>query len=571
MGYKAFALKWRPQNFEEVVGQEHITTTLKNAIKQKRIAHAYLFTGPRGTGKTSTARIFAKALNCQAGPTPNPCNRCQNCQEITLSNSLDVLEIDGASNRGIDEIRNLRGNVKLSAASSRYKIYIIDEVHMLTEPAFNALLKTLEEPPVHVKFIFATTHPEKIIPTIISRCQRFDFRRIPTEDIANKLKEIVKEEKLKIDEEAIYLIAKFSEGALRDAESILDQLSSYTGTKITVDGVNSIMGSVGQKFTFDITERIIDKDTAGSLNLLNEVINKGKDLSIFVLELIEHFRNLMIAKEIKDLKEFIDISENYLEKIKKQAEHFSKEDLLYIFSLLSKVQDQMGQLPIHRIPLEMALIKLTKKTDIISTDSLLEKLESLENKLKEHNTNDVPTNQVIKDKNTPPGSNPRSLIKENPKESDVTQNELLENTNFNHEEFKPLWEKACQMIKQIKTPAGLYIAEGIPVGLEKNLLTVGFYPGFSFHKENLEEKVNRKLIEKTFSELLNKKIKIKFIDISSRPKKHETVPKEASATSEEKKNPEDENKVEKKNPLVSSALKLFGGLIIRDESKKTRF
>jgi len=317
MEYQTFALRWRPQTFDEVVGQEHITTTLKNAIRQNRIAHAYLFAGPRGTGKTSTARILAKALNCKEGPKPEPCNKCENCKEITASNSLDVLEIDGASNRGIDEIRALKENVKLSPSSSRYKIYIIDEVHMLTEEAFNALLKTLEEPPEHVKFIFATTRPQKILPTILSRCQRFDFRRIPTKDIVERLKEISKKEKLRVDEDALYLIAKSADGSLRDAESILDQFSSYENKGVTKEDVNSILGSVGQEFLFNMMQKIIDKDTKGTLGLLNEAINKGKNLSMFVSEFIEHIRNMMIAKETDNYKELIDASDEYLKTIKR--------------------------------------------------------------------------------------------------------------------------------------------------------------------------------------------------------------------------------------------------------------
>src|SRR3989338_802344 len=242
MSYQIFARKFRPQTFEDVVGQEPITTTLKNAITKKRIAQSFLFTGSRGVGKTSTARILAKALNCDKGPAPAPCNKCSVCEEITLGNSLDVLEIDGASNRGIDEIRSLRENVKFKPARTRYKIYIIDEVHMLTGEAFNALLKTLEEPPEHVKFIFATTEPHKVPLTILSRCQRFNFKRIATDDIHAKPKESAKEEKLKIEKNALFLIAKASEGALRDAESLLDQLASFAEGKIAEKDVLLMLG-----------------------------------------------------------------------------------------------------------------------------------------------------------------------------------------------------------------------------------------------------------------------------------------------------------------------------------------
>ncbi len=260
MSYVVFALKWRPKNFDEIIGQEQIVTTLKNAIQKNRLAHAYLFAGPRGVGKTSTARILAKTLNCKAGPTLNPCQKCSSCIEISQGRSLDVIEIDGASNRGIDEIRTLRENVKFAPSGGKFKIYIIDEVHMLTTEAFNALLKTLEEPPEFVKFIFATTQPHKVIPTILSRCQRMDFRFIPVMEIIAQLERIVKAEKIDVDKEVLFAIARSSEGSLRDAESVLDQLTSFSKEKISLKDVISVLGLVEQDALFEITDKIIQKD-----------------------------------------------------------------------------------------------------------------------------------------------------------------------------------------------------------------------------------------------------------------------------------------------------------------------
>jgi DNA polymerase-3 subunit gamma/tau len=257
MPYTVFALKWRPKNFDEIIGQDHIVATLKNAIQKNRLAHAYLFAGPRGVGKTSTARILAKALNCKSGPAVNPCLECPSCIEISAGRSLDVIEIDGASNRGIDEIRVLRENVKFSPASGRFKVYIIDEVHMLTTEAFNALLKTLEEPPEFVKFIFATTQPHKVISTILSRCQRFDFRRIPAMEISAQLERIACAERIEVDKEVLFTVAKASDGSLRDAESILDQLISFSREKISLKEVVSVLGLVEQDALFAITEKII--------------------------------------------------------------------------------------------------------------------------------------------------------------------------------------------------------------------------------------------------------------------------------------------------------------------------
>src|SRR3990167_8876021 len=267
MSYLVIARKYRPQSFDEIVGQEHVTQTLKSAIAQGKVAHAYLFSGPRGVGKTSAARILAKSLNCEKGISADPCQKCTNCVEITQGSSLDVLEIDGASNRGIDEVRALRENVKFSPVHGRFKIYIIDEVHSLTHDAFNALLKTLEEPPAHVKFIFATTHPQKVPSTILSRCQSLEFRRISNIQIIQQLKKIVLSEKLNVAEDVFLAIAKASDGSLRDAESMLDELVSFTSASgnIHLKDVNSVLGVVEQEYLFEITDRIIKKDTVGAL------------------------------------------------------------------------------------------------------------------------------------------------------------------------------------------------------------------------------------------------------------------------------------------------------------------
>src|SRR5512139_2944372 len=276
--YLVLARKWRPQLFEEVVGQQPITQTLQNAILKKRVAHAFLFTGARGVGKTSTARILAKALNCEKDLQTNPCNQCTNCQEITHGNSMDVIEIDGASNRGIDEIRELRENVRYTPAKSTYKIYIIDEVHMLTKEAFNALLKTLEEPPPHIIFIFATTEPHKIPATILSRCQRYDFKRIPFKEVIESLKRIMGEEGNEISPRGLLAIARESEGSLRDAQSLLDQVIAYSGTNIHDEDVAEVLGLIDRKMLSDTIEAIADKDVERCMKVIEQVYHFGYDL-----------------------------------------------------------------------------------------------------------------------------------------------------------------------------------------------------------------------------------------------------------------------------------------------------
>ncbi|HDH41198.1 MAG TPA: DNA polymerase III subunit gamma/tau, partial [Candidatus Altiarchaeales archaeon] len=296
MNYQVLTQKWRPKVFQEIVGQEHVTRTLINAISLGRIAHAYLFAGPHGTGKTSTARILAKALNCEKGPTPLPCNKCSNCIEISRGESLDVLEIDGASNRGIDEIRELRERIGFSPIKARYKIYIIDEVHMLTHPAFNALLKTLEEPPHYVIFIFATTDPDKLPLTIISRCQRFDFRRIGTSDILRRLTQIVKEEKIDVTPQALELIARASENSMRDAEKILDQLTSYTLEKINEKDVSQALGMVEDEFLARLTENLYHRDVLSNIKIIHQLIEKGKNPRWIVKGWLNWLRDLAMIK-----------------------------------------------------------------------------------------------------------------------------------------------------------------------------------------------------------------------------------------------------------------------------------
>ena len=344
MSYEVFARKYRPQTFDDLVGQAHVSRTLKNAVAQNRLAHAYLFVGPRGVGKTSTARILAKSLNCVKGPTVTPCGECDNCHEIAAGNSLDVIEIDGASNNSVDDVRQLRENVRYAPAKGRYKIYLIDEVHMLSQAAFNALLKTLEEPPEHVKFVFATTEPQKVLPTILSRCQRFDLHRIPANLIAKHLQFIAGKEKITLEPAAAHSIARGAEGGLRDAESMLDQLVAFCGEKISENDVLDVFGFTSEQTVVDLTGRILRTETPGAIDLLHQQSEAGKDMMRLISDLIAYLRDLLVFKAKPDaLKE--DVEADLQTSLAAHAELVTTDRLLELVDQFAAAEGRMKWVP----------------------------------------------------------------------------------------------------------------------------------------------------------------------------------------------------------------------------------
>ncbi|MGB7947282.1 MAG: DNA polymerase III subunit gamma/tau, partial [Candidatus Binatia bacterium] len=397
MGYLVLARKWRPQSFDDIAGQEHITRTLRNAIRANRIAHAYLFTGVRGVGKTTAARVLAKALNCQKGPTPNPCNNCSHCDEITNGNSLDVLEIDGASNRGIDEIRQIIENVRYQPARCRFKIYVIDEVHQVTKDAFNALLKTLEEPPPSVKFILATTEPHRLPDTILSRCQRYDFRRIPLREIVQRLDEISKEEGLKITQPALALVAREADGSMRDAQSLLEQvlacaLPGDDGDKMSIDeeSLQEMLGLTERRSLYELSNAVIQGNAQRCIELIAKVVIAGGDLGRLSRDLVEHFRNLLVVRlsEPKGQQttgsgkgQLIDLPDQEIEDLLTQVAGISVDTLLDYFDFMAAGDEEVGRSPNPRFALETIMVRLATLPQTVPITLLLERLEKLERRL----------------------------------------------------------------------------------------------------------------------------------------------------------------------------------------------
>jgi DNA polymerase-3 subunit gamma/tau len=378
VSYLVLARKWRPQTFSDLIGQEHVSRTLKNAIDSGRVAHAFLFTGARGVGKTSAARILAKALNCEQGPTPEPCNACPSCTEITAGTAVDVFEIDGASNTGVDDIRDLRDTVKYLPARCRFKIFIIDEVHMLSTSAFNALLKTLEEPPAHIKFIFATTEPHKLPITILSRCQRFDFKRIPLAVISAHLRHIVTMEQVTITDTGLTMIARKGDGSMRDALSVLDQVLAFCGSQVTDEDVATLLGVVDRRLLMETSQAVFARDCRALLDIVKRVDSFGYNMRQFCQELLDHFRNMTIIKAVGADADISELSEAELVEMRAQAAPADLADLKRHLTILLKAESDMAHTAFTRLVLEMALLKMATLLPVVPVDELLERLKALE-------------------------------------------------------------------------------------------------------------------------------------------------------------------------------------------------
>ena len=500
--HKALYRAYRPQTFKDVVGQEHIIKTLKNQIQNNNVGHAYLFCGTRGTGKTSTAKIFARAVNCEDSVNEEPCNECEVCKDILNDNNMDVIEIDAASNNSVDDIREIRENVKYTPAKCKYKVYIIDEVHMLSQGAFNALLKTLEEPPSYVIFILATTEPHKIPATILSRCQRFDFKRVTVKDMSSRMKEICEDVNVEVDDRALNLIARNSQGALRDALSILDQCMSFSENKIEYKDVVDLLGTVNVEQLFEMADYVIKEDTKKCLEILNEFVIWGKDIKNLIDDLIDHFRNLIVCIVSNDLDEIISLPEEIIDQLKSQAEIIETNEIIRILNILSVTQDDIKASSNPRVLAEVSIMKLSQPMFDDSKEALLKRISNLE--------------EVIRSGNITVNNN------QDKKEQVVTQEEekYEEKEEIYYEEVKSedvklvekSWENILTNIKKDRNmPVYAILREAKDFNVNSNTLYIIFDDKFAFAKNKLSDVKTLSYIEGVVRDTINRSFGIKII------------------------------------------------------------
>jgi len=565
MSYLVLARKYRPQTFEEVVAQKHITSTLQNAIKQKRFSHAYLFTGTRGTGKTTTARLLAKALNCEKGPTPVPCNECVHCKQITACSSLDVIEIDAASNTGVDNIRDLRESISYTPASARYKVYIIDEIHRLSGNAFDALLKTLEEPPAHVIFIFATTDPQKLPATILSRCQRYDFRRIPFRDMTAALKELAEKENIKIDDDALGLIAQKGDGSLRDAQSIFEQVIACSDQQITRETIADSLGLVDLDLLFNLTECITNKDSNTALKLVEEMFATGVDISQFIADLQEHFRKILIVCSSDNPADYLAVSDYFMEKYMTLKGKFSESDIFRIVKMLSDLQMDLKAGADPAIFLEVAILRLVKMESSVLLEDVLKKISELGESSGSSGAPDLFSST--------PKSNPG-----NPQSSaQAVSQPVAEKIPPREEDDRPdpgpqakaatpfTWNDFVERVKSEQPILGQFLGYGELTRMNSDAVELTFLANGTAYHQHIAKRENQRILEKHMQMVFGKSLRlITKVDKSRLPENNgEVKNRNYDMTPEE---------LYKKNPELKKIAESLGGEIrsiksIRDKGE----
>jgi len=571
MSYQVIARKYRPQRFAEVVGQEHVTQTLANAIAQKRIAHAYLFCGPRGTGKTTIARIFAKCLNCTGGPKIDFDEQDSRCIEITEGRSLDVLEIDGASNNGVEQVRELRETCKYAPANSQFKIYIIDEIHMLSTAAFNALLKTLEEPPAHVKFMFATTDPEKVLPTILSRCQRFDLRRIPSALITRHLAQIAKQEKVKIDEAALYAIARGADGGMRDAESTLDQLISFCGDKIEEPDVLSMFGLAAESQILKLSKAVLNAEIQTALTQLDELAQNGKDLGRLLSDLLNHFRNLLIYQVSRGDLNLLEVSEAEIAALKEQAALAGTDAFARILEVFADTELRLRDASSKKIMVEVALLKAIEARNALPLDAVLKQLNQLRGGQSSAGVSPASTGGNAS--GIAPATRPISKPHTGHQEAPAAPVALVAPVaSAVAADLAGLWTKLVEAVSRVSPFIRTYLLEAGPVSFDKNTLVIGFDPEFADHLALIDNPRNHTLLQTKLAEIGCPHAQVKFITAELPADRVRVIPSAPAASSadalpappvREKSASVAFNKNDFKNdPLIQKALEMFKGQII---------
>jgi DNA polymerase III subunit gamma/tau len=483
--------KYRPQDFDEVVGQEPVVRTLKNAIGSGQVRQAYLFAGPRGTGKTSLARILAKGLNCTQGPTPNPDKTCHACVAIANGSSLDVIEMDAASQRGIDDIREIRERVVLQPAEGRYKVYILDEAHQLTDAAWNALLKLIEEPPPHLVFVFCTTDLAKVLPTVRSRCQTFVFQRPRFAELVQLLRRVADGDGIDVPDEALSLIARGARGSFRDAVSTLDQLSAATGAKITVRDVLQLLGAVEEEALFRLLDLVVDGDTAGALTFVEQLASQGQDIGRLVLDLLEHLRALMLVQHTGEVPDSLPLTEETRERLAAQANQLGAPVVVRLIDLLAVAVEDMRQGGDPRLPLELALVKVTRPAADMSREALAFRLDQLEHGRNALVPGNVPEAAPAETRPEPTASEPPSV-------------EL--------EQLQEAWQRTVlPAVSDKSIPTASMLAEARPVALADDTLTIEFPQTASFHRKLAEEPKNATLLSDALHELTGRKLALEFV------------------------------------------------------------
>jgi DNA polymerase-3 subunit gamma/tau len=551
MSYVVLARKWRPASFDEVIGQEGVVRTLQNAIKMDRVAHAYLFCGARGVGKTTVARILAKALNCEKGPTPTPDNTCTSCTEIARGVSPDVFEIDGASNTGVDDVRSLRENSQYLPARCRFKIYIIDEVHMLSTSAFNALLKTLEEPPRHVKFIFATTEPHKIPLTVLSRCQRFDFKRIPSEVILKRLEEILAEEQAEIEAEGVQAIAREAAGSMRDALSLTDQVLAFGGEKITAEQVYEALGLAQSGLFSEVIQQVLDNQPDQLMQLVEKLFDEGHNLKRFLEGLLWHVRHLILYRTLEDPDSLVAVLEEERGRLREQAQQAGRLRWHQIFDVLARALDELGRSPYPRLVVETALLRLSAVEPLVEVDDLVQQVQQLAGRLE--------SGEKISP-GTPEGSGSQrrekyveAFQKRIPPQKKADGKAPSKEPSPVDSRFPKEWKDLVTFVSKKKPSIGSVLNHARPLEVSPQKVRIGLIPG-SFFADQMKSDRNQRDLQQICRDFFRANTNL-VVEATTQ----EAGPTLSEAREQERKQTEDSIKKDSiSHPAVQEALRVFG-------------